>query len=166
MTYRLREAERGVRWMITLFLAVLSSGYAVGLLFVERTTAMSAPGVEAQFLGTPEGGEQAEVRYAKSPGEMFTFIHNHVFSMAIMFFVLGVLLHGTSVLPPGWTMFLMTEPFAAIATTFGGIALVRYVSPLFTWLVLLSGISLACVYLAGICVIMVEMWGRPRRAAP
>ncbi len=166
MTYRLREADRGFRWMITLFLVLLSCGYAVGLLFVEHSTAMSAPGVQEQFLGTPERGAPGEVKYARSPGEMFTFIHNHVFSMALMFFVLGVLLHGTSVFPPVWTRFLMIEPYVAIATTFGGIALIRYFSPLFSWLVIVSGVSLACVYVLSIGAIMAEMWGRPRRPLP
>lgn len=160
MTYRLRDADRGLRWMITLFLAVLSTGYAVGLLFVDHMTAMSDPGIREQFLGTPEGGQPAEIRYAKSPVEMFTFIHNHVFSMALLFFVLGVLVHGTSVFSPGWTRFMMIEPLVAIATTFGGIALVRYVSPLFSWLVILSGVSLASVYVLSIYAILAEMWGR------
>ena len=164
MTYRLRDADRGLRWMITLFLVVLSAGYAVGLLFVDHTTAMSSPGVREQFLGTPEGGQPAEIRYAKSPVEMFTFIHNHVFSMALLFFILGVLVHGTSVFSPVWTRVLMIEPLIAIATTFGGIALVRYASPLFSWLVILSGVSLAGAYILGVYAILTEMWGR--RTAP
>jgi hypothetical protein len=166
MTYSLRESDRGLRWMITLFLALLSCGYAVGLLYVEHTTSMSSPGVQEQFLGSPEGAAPAEVKYARSPGEMFTFIHNHVFSMALMFLVLGVLLYGTSVFSPAWKRFLMIEPFVAIATTFGGIALIRYFSPLFSWLVIVSGVSLACVYLLSVGAIMVEMWGRPRGRLP
>jgi hypothetical protein len=83
-----------------------------------------------------------------------------------LFFVLGVLLHGTSVFPPVWTRFLMIEPYVAIATTFGGIALIRYFSPLFSWLVIVSGVSLACVYVLSIGAIMAEMWGRPRRPLP
>jgi hypothetical protein len=166
MTYRLRDADTGLRWMITLFLVVLSSGYAVGLMFVEHTTAMSAPGVREQFLGTPAELRPAEVKYARSPGEMFTFIHNHVFSMAMLFFVLALLVHGTHVFSPGWKRFLMIEPFIAIATTFGGIALVRYVSPLFSWLVILSGVSLALVYALSIYAIMAEVWGHARQPAP
>ena len=166
MTYRLRDADTGLRWMITLFLAVVSTGYAVGLLYVDHTTAMSAPGVREQFLGKPDGVVATEVKYAKSPGEMFTFILNHVFSMAVLFFVLALLLHGTGVFSPGWKRFLMIEPFVAIVATFGGIALVRYVSPLFSWLVMLSGVSLAGVYILSATAIMAEMWRRPRGNQP
>ena len=165
MTYRLRDADAGLRWMITLFLTVVSTGYAVGLLYVDHTSAMSANGVREQFLGTPSGVVATEVRYAKSPGEMFTFIHNHVFSMALLFFMLALLLHGTGVFSPAWKRFLMIEPFVAIVTTFGGIALVRYVSPLFSWLVLLSGVSLAGVYVLSVSAIMAEMWRPPWRNA-
>ena len=43
-------------------------------------------------------------------------------------------------------------------TTFGGIALVRFVSPLYSWLVLASGLSLFLCYVAMVILIVKELW--------
>ena len=161
MTYKLGDADSGVRWMITCFLGVLTAAYAVGLLYVDHTTAMTPQGVGEQFLGTPDAKFIAAQKFAKSPGEMFTFLHNHLFSLSLMFLALGALVHGTSILRPAWKRALMIEPFAALVTTFGGIILVRYVSPVFSWLVILSGITLVAAYVLSVFVILAELWGRP-----
>ncbi len=160
MKFRLRDADSALRTFITAFLVVLTAGYAVGLLFVEHTTSLTASGIEQQFLGTPESMRMEELRYAKSAHEMFVFLHNHILSLALMFFALGSIFFFSSVTSPRWKVFLMVEPFGAIITTFGGMILVRYVSPLYTWLVLLSGISLACCYTVMMLLILWELWRR------
>jgi hypothetical protein len=51
----------------------------------------------------------------------------------------------------------MVEPLAAVATTFGGIWLMRFVSPLFSYLVLLSGLTMGLCYLAMVALLLAEL---------
>jgi hypothetical protein len=156
--FRLIDLDQTGKLLVTSFLVVLTLGYGLGLFFVEHRTSMTASGVEHQFLGTPEYEAAAEIQYAKSPTEMLVFLHNHVFSLSLVFFAVGTLFYFSALPSPFWKRFLLIEPFAAIITTFGGIALIRYVSPLFSWLVIVSGVSIACCYVAMTVIILKDLW--------
>ena len=159
MTFRLRDADPTTRLFLTAFIAVLTAGYAVGLLFVDHTTSIRPEGIAEQFLGSPP--EAAEIRYEKSPNEMFVFLHNHLVGFSLIFFALGAVFLFSSTVSPGVKRFLLVEPMVAIVTTFGGIVLVRFVSPHFSWLVLLSGISLVGCYAVTAVLILRELWFPP-----
>ena len=133
-----------------------SIGYAIGLLFVNHKTSSSPFGVQEQILGTDGAGD--EIAYAKSTNEMFVFIHNHILSLSVVMLVVGIMFYCTGVLSERWKRFILLEMMTAILTTFGGIALVRYASPYFSWLVVLSGISLFLSYLTVVAVTLIEMW--------
>jgi hypothetical protein len=171
MDWRLRNADRTLRLFITAFLLVVTAGYAIGLLFVDHTTSGTPAGISSEFRGNDgvadaareEGvagnGDQAELKFEKSPRELYTFLHNHVFSLSVLFFCVGAIFYRSSV-PDGLKTFLIVEPFAAIVTTFGGIWLLRFVSPAFSWLVLASGISMLACYSAMLFLILKELWLR------
>ncbi|MER3522705.1 MAG: hypothetical protein C4326_01210 [Ignavibacteria bacterium] len=158
MRFRLQDADASLRIFLTMVLLVITVGYGVGLLFVEHTTALTVRGIEEQFLGNEEAAPQQEIRYAKSAHEMFVFMHNHILSLGMMFFVVGGIFWFSSLVSNRTKTLLMVEPLVAILTTFGGMALVRYVSPVFSWLVLLSGLSLALCYVAMVTLIVRELW--------
>jgi hypothetical protein len=162
MTFRLRDANATLRLFLTTFLVVLSLGYAVGLFFVEHTTAFTLQGVQEQFLGNESSPGAHELRYAKSAHEMFVFIHNHVLSLSVVFFILGGMFFFSSLVSERLKRFLMVEPLLALVTTFGGMALVRYVSPAWSWLVVLSGASLALCYCVMVGLMLFELWMRPK----
>ena len=172
--FRLRDADPTLRLFITAFLIVLTAGYAVGLAFVDHTTSTAPSGIEQRFLGSEASdasGDSIEppgdLTFPKSPAEMFTLIHNHVFGLSILFFILGGIFYFSSLARPGLKRFLMVEPLAGILTTFGGLALVRYVSPAFSWLVILSGISVGLCYAAMTLLILAELWlPSSRRSRP
>ncbi len=155
MTFRLREADSILKLFITVFLCVLTVGYAIGLFFVDHTTAATPTGIEEQFLGSEH---TAEMKYEKSAGEMFLFLHNHLLSLSLVFFCLGSIFYCSTIVSPGWKTFLLVEPFVALLTTFGGIALVRFAAPWMSWLVLVSGISLFVCYAAMVALILAELW--------
>ena len=158
--WRLRDADRGIRLFVTAFLLLLTSGYGIGLAFVDNTTAATPQGLAEHFRGTPENAQSPEIKYAKSPVEMYTFLHNHILSLALVFFAIGGIFYFTS-MPPGLIKdFLIVEPFIAILTTFGGIWFMRYVSEYFSWLVLFSGISMVGCYLIMVISILKELWLR------
>jgi hypothetical protein len=148
---------------LVLFLLMLTTGYAIGLLFVEHSSGGgSARGISEQFRGSAETGEGSEIRYEKSPDEMYVFLHNHVLSLTLVFFAVGGLFHFSSIARGGLKTFLMVEPLAAVATTFGGIWLMRFVSPVFSYLVLVSGLTMMLCYLAMVVLMLVELLS-PRR---
>lgn len=158
MRFRLRDADATLRVFLTMVLLVITVGYGVGLMFVEHTTALNIRGIEEQFLGNEQSISQQEIRYAKSAHEMFVFMHNHILSLGLVFFVVGGVFWFSSLVSTKTKTLLMVEPLVAILTTFGGMALVRYVSPVFSWLVLISGISLAVCYTAMVTLIVRELW--------
>jgi hypothetical protein len=158
MSFQLRNADTTLKLFITTFLVVLTIGYAIGLFFVEHQTSLTATGVQEQFLGNDTAENQPELKYAKSANEMFIFMHNHILSLALIFFIVGGIFYFSSGVSASVKQFIMLEPLIAILTTFGGIALVRYVSPLFSWLVLFSGISLFLCYCAMVFFVLKELW--------
>jgi hypothetical protein len=155
-----------LRLFLSTFLLVASTGYAVGLLFVEHRTSFTPGGVETQFLGTAENSQAAEMRFEKSPGEMFVFLHNHILGISILMLAVGTIFHFTSLTREWLRRLLMIEPLAAVLTTFGGIALVRFVSPAFAWLVMVSGISMVGGYAAMVGLILAELWIPKRKPVP
>lgn len=180
MGWRLKNADRTLRLFITAFLLTVTGGYSIGLLFVDHTTSGTPSGISSEIRGNEndaaddgpggndggdgatagdDGGGAAEMKFGKSPREMYTFLHNHVFSLSILFFCIGAVFYWSSA-PAGLKAFLIVEPFAAIATTFGGIWLLRFVSPGFSWLVLVSGISMLACYALMFVLILKELWFR------
>ena len=157
--WRLRDADAALRLFLTAFLLLLTAGYGVGLLFAGHTTSGTPAGLTEEYRGTPEGSQGAELKYAKSEDEMYIFLHNHLLSLSLVFFAVGGIFYFSDT-SPGLKKFLMLEPFAALITTFGGIWLVRFVAPAFSWLVLLSGIAMAGCVIAMVVIILRELWGR------
>lgn len=158
--WRLRDADRTLRAFLTAFLVVVTCGYAIGLVFVDHTSSGSPSGLAAEYRGTEQDGGAAEMKFEKGAREMYTFLHNHVFSLSLLFFSVGAVFYFSSTGPGWWKMFLIVEPFLAVVTTFGGIWLLRFVSPGFVWLVIPSGISMGICYLIMVVLILRELWWR------
>ena len=156
--WKLKDADRILRLFITAFLLILTGGYAIGLLFVDHTATGSLHGLEQEYRCTPENANAAEIKYAKSVDEMYVFLHNHVLSLSIVFFFVGGTFYFSSLVKDGWKRFLMVEPILAIVTTFGGIWLMRFVSEDFSWLVVISGLTMVGCYIVMVALILVELW--------
>lgn len=161
MNFRLRDADMTLKLFITTFLFVLTTGYAIGLFFVERQTSITPVGVQEQFLGNERDATATEMKYAKSANEMFVFMHNHILSLSIIFFSVGGIFYFSSAVSERVKAFLLVEPMLAILTTFGGIALVRYVAEELSWLVIFSGVSVFACYSLMVVLIVKELWFPP-----
>jgi hypothetical protein len=170
--FRLRDADATLRIFLTSFLLVASTGYTIGLLFVEHRTGYSPAGIRSQFLGTAESAREEEMSFEKSPAEMFVFLHNHILGISLLLGCVGGIFYFTSLVPEWLRRLLLVEPMGAVFTTFAGIALVRFVSPVFVWLVLVSGITMVAGYAAMVLLILTELWlprcnlSRPGSLAP
>lgn len=157
---RLADADSTIRLFITVFLVVLTAGYATGLMFVSHTSGGTAQGLAEEYRGSANEAGSAELKYEKSVDEMYIFLHNHVLSLSLVFLAVGGIFSFSSRVSRGLRSFLMIEPLIAVGTTFGGIWLMRFVAEQFIWLVLLSGISMAGCYLAMVTLILTELWSR------
>ena len=91
---------------------------------------------------------------------MYIFLHNHILSLALVFFALGSIFYFSSAVGDGWKAVLLVEPFVAIGTTFGGIWFMRFVSAHFSWLVMISGVSMVICYATMVILILKELWSR------
>ena len=158
--WRLRDADSSARLFLSTFLIVLTIGYGIGLLFVDHTTSGTPHGLAEEFRGTPEGTHAAELKYEKGENEMYIFLHNHILSLSLVFFAAGGMFYFSSLVHDGLRKFLMVEPLIALITTFGGIWLTRFVAAEFSWLVIVSGITMVGCYLAMVVLMLIELWGR------
>ena len=108
-----------IKMLIGAFIIVLSVGFYTGLLFVSETSSANPNGIEEQYLGNEADEEATVMKFKKSEQEMLTLVHGHILSMAIIFFLVGVLL-STTKLPKTLKMILIVEPFVSVILTFGG----------------------------------------------
>ncbi|MBI1803958.1 MAG: hypothetical protein HY033_09450 [Ignavibacteriae bacterium] len=156
--WRLRNADSTLRLFLSTFLIVLTIGYGIGLLFVDHTTSGTPKGLAEEFRGTPESAQATELKYEKGENEIYIFLHNHILSLSLVFFCVGGIFYFSSLVNDGLRKLLMVEPLVALVTTFGGIWLTRFVAPQFSWLAIISGITMVGCYLAMIVLMLIELW--------
>jgi hypothetical protein len=153
MVYRL---PREIRMLCLVFLAVLNLGYFGGLAMVRDTTAMAPDGIETHYLGN-EADETAELmKFKKSKSQVLTLVHNHILSLAVIFFLFALMLSMTE-MSIKWKLFLMLEPFLSIVLTFGGIYLVWMGITWFKYIVLVSGVVMTGVLLLGTAILIYQL---------
>ena len=125
--------ERGVsRYLEVAFVIVALFGYAIGLVYVYHTTGMNPDGISDQFRGS-----ETEMKFGKSYAELLQTSHNHLFGMGIVFYLVGRIFAATSY-RFRYKNLLAAEPLAGLLITIGCFFLVRYVSPAFSTIMLLS----------------------------
>lgn len=146
-----------IKLLIGAFVIVLSIGFYTGLLFVGETSTANPNGIEEQYLGN-EDDENAEVmRFKKSDKEMLTLVHNHILSMSIIFFLLGLIVSITK-LNNKLKLFLIVEPFLSVILTFGGLYLL-WTGMLWTkYIVMLSGILMTLTFTASVFITLKQLF--------
>ena len=146
-----------IKLLIGAFLIVLSIGFYTGLLFVGETSSANPNGIEEQYLGN-EDDENADImRFKKSPQQMLTLVHNHILSMSIIFFLVGLLVSITK-LNKKLKLFLIVEPFVSVILTFGGLYLLWAGMLWMKYIVMLSGILMTVTFTASTIIIMKQLF--------
>ncbi len=173
----LRYLPGEVRAFAAMVMLVLGIGYGHALAYVYLTTRIAPAGIEQRFRGTPMSADTSmgaalpseeledttiaaaptppatvtgDLEYQKSLAEMLNIIHTHILSMTFLFALSGIITLMTASTGTGFRKFVVIEPFAGILVTFLGLWLMRYVHPAFSWLVSISGITMAACF-AGQC---------------
>lgn len=148
-----------IKLLIGAFIIVLSIGFYTGLLFVGETSSANPNGIEEQYLGN-EYDEDAEVmRFKKSDQEMLTLVHNHILSMSIIFFLVGMLVSITK-LNKKLKLFLIVEPFISVVLTFGGLYLMWSGVLWMKYIVMLSGVLMTLIFTLSVVIILKQVFQR------
>jgi hypothetical protein len=145
-----------IKLLLGVFIMVLSIGFFTGLLFVGETSSAHPNGIEEQYLGN-EFDEHVDImKFKKSDQEMLTLVHNHILSMAIIFFLLGLIL-STTQLNKKLKLFLMIEPFISVILTFGGIYLLWKGMLWMKYIIMFSGLLMTLTYAVSVLIILVQL---------
>ena len=153
----LHTFPKEIKLLIAAFIIVLSIGFFTGLLFVSETSSAYPNGIEEQYLGN-ESDENANImKFKKSEREMLTLVHNHILSMSIIFFLLGIIL-STTKLHKKVKLFLMIEPFFSVIVTFGGIYLLWKGFLWMKYFVIFSGVLMTLTFSIAVIIILVQLF--------
>ena len=144
-----------LKLLIGAFIIILSIGFYSGLMFVNESSSASTDGIEQQYLGNENDENAAVMKFKKSDREMLGLIHNHVLSMSIIFFLLGLLLSITQ-LHKNFKLFLMIEPFISIVLTFGGIYLLWKGVLWMKYVVMCSGMLMTLTFITSTVIIFYQ----------
>ena len=153
---RLHHLPGNIKALVFAFVVVLSIGFYTGLNFVKTTTHMSGNGIESHYLGNENDDSATVMKFKKSRGEVMTVIHNHMLSMGLIFFCLGLIVSATT-LNKKLKYFLMIEPFFSIVLTFGGIYLLWLGITWFTYVIIISGILMTMCFAVSTFSILYEI---------
>ena len=142
--------------LIGAFIIVLSIGFYTGLLFVGETSSANPNGIEEHYLGNEDDDEAKVMRFKKSDREMLTLVHNHILSMSIIFFLVGLLVAITK-LEKKLKLFLIVEPFVSVILTFGGLYLLWTGVLWMKYIVMFSGVLMTLTFTLSVFIILKQL---------
>lgn len=150
------KLPKELKLLIGAFVIVLSIGFFGGLLFVGETTSANPNGIEEQYLGNEDNEDTEVMKFRKSEKELLTMVHNHILSMSVIFFLLGLLVSITD-LKKGLKHFLIIEPFVSIILTFGGIYLLWKGILWMKYVVMFSGTLMTLCFALSVLIIFKQL---------
>jgi hypothetical protein len=150
-----------IKLLIGVFIIVLSIGFYSGLLFVGETSSVQPNGIEEQYLGNETDENATVMKFKKSEQEMLTLVHNHVLSMGVIFFLVGLILYTTN-LNKRLKLFLMIEPFFSVIFTFGGIYLLWTGILWMKYIIMISGSLMVLSFTMSVVITFKELFKTKR----
>lgn len=157
----IQEFPTSAKWLTALFLVALSYGFFAGIRFVDHTTSVNPYGIEENYLGNEEVEDAAVMKFEKTQTEMLTMFHTHVMSLAMVFFLSGILVLMTDA-PKSWKKTLAIEPLISVFLTFGGI---YWMWKGFYWLkyiVFISGALMTICFALGVILVLYNLIKKPK----
>jgi len=145
-----------IKALLIAFIIVLSVGFFTGLLFVNDTSSVNPNGIEEQYLGNENDEEATVMKFKKTEKQMLNIVHSHILSMALIFFLLGLIL-STTQLNNKLKVFLMIEPFVSVIVTFGGLYLLWKGLTWMKYIVMISGTLMTLTYAASAFIILKQL---------
>ena len=162
---RLYELPRKLKLLCFLTVFNITVGLGVGLYYVGYTTQYSPSGTSEHFAGSKISDDfDIPDKYPKPFSELLNTTHTHVISMTFIFIITGGIFFFNSIITGSIKTFLIVEPFISIIVTFGGIWLVRFIHPGFSYLVILSGILMYLSFFIMASTIFYELSIKPSQS--
>ncbi|MFH1231954.1 MAG: hypothetical protein V1709_10715 [Planctomycetota bacterium] len=153
---KLTRLPKLTRLFVTMFLMMMTLGYLLAIVNVNSSLGgMSYDNIIRYYLGSKEYPETY-------PGMDFncliSFSHTHVIATGLMLFCLGLIFQFTGTLPLWLKKIVLVGSFAALFVTEGSFWLIKYVTPLGAYLLILSGVFLGICIFFEIVIPLYEMW--------
>ena len=158
---KLAYLSRELRLLVAVFVITLNIGFFTGFNFVKVTTSFKAAGIQTNYLGNEEDEDAEVMKFKKSERDILTLVHNHILSLSIIFFLLALVLHLSS-MPQPWRSFLMLEPFLSLVLTFGGIYVLWLGVTWFKYVIMISGFLMVSSIVATSIFILKECLFQPK----
>src|SRR4026207_63553 len=150
--FRLRNSDRHVRLLYTLFLLLMFVGFCFSFFWAHSMTSLSPQGIAEHYRGSDATfGEPMSFR------ELAEITHFHLFTMPVVFMILVHVLYLTS-----------ASSLLKVITTwmsFGGVTLdllspwlISYISPIFVLTMLMGDTLMTVGFLIMMTIPLYEMW--------
>ena len=155
---RLYEFPKKLKLICFFTVFNITVGVSIGLYYVGYTTQFSSIGTSEHFAGSKVSDDfDIPNKYPKPISELLNTTHNHVISMTFIFIILGVIFFFNSIVTGILKTILMVEPFISIFITFGGIWMIRFVHPYFSYIVIFTSILMYLCFFIMALIIFYEL---------
>tara|TARA_B100000686_G_C16353176_1_gene743878 strand:- start:117 stop:599 length:483 start_codon:yes stop_codon:yes gene_type:complete len=140
----LSKLEKNLKSIILSYLIVLGVGMTFGLCYVYLTSEINPSGMIERYLGN---NDDWSPKLAKTLMDLVSHAHDHITMFSIVFLSISLIFNQTSTIDGFWKKFLTIEPFFSIIITFVGFFILRYITPFFSYVIMLSsGLMYICFY--------------------
>ncbi len=158
--FLLKDAPRRTKIVYTALLVYLLLGLVTIIAIESLKTGWTPQGVADYYRGN-----EARFRFEKTPLEMLEVTHMHLFSVPVVFFILGHAFMMTS-LPEKTKLSVVGVSLAAVFLSIGSPWAVRFGSGAFGWLKVAADLALAATLVGMVIYPIYEMWVQPRHPSP
>ncbi len=150
--FRLRDTDRHIRLVYTLFLLLMLAGFAFSFFWAHSMTGLSPQGIAQHYRGSDVTfGEPMSFR------ELAEITHFHLFTMPVVFMILVHVLYLTMASP--WLKACMTwMGFGGVILDLVSPWLISYVSPVFVLTMLGGDLLMTVSFLVMMAIPLYEMW--------
>ena len=157
MNSSIRDWPERLKYLISTFLIVLTIGVTIGLVYVQRTASSKPSTITEHYRGS-EIVDELEIpeKFPKTINDLLLTTHSHVISFAIIFIILGGLTYFSSIFKGRVKTFLMIEPMISSCVTFGSIWGIRFISPIFGIIAMVSGILIYVSFYVIVIALLAE----------
>jgi hypothetical protein len=158
MDFKLYNLEKKIKLFLSVVIITLSIGVITGLIYLYNTTNLSGSGTIERISGSNEINDfDIPDSYPKPISELLITTHNHIIGFGFIFFIVGGVFYFNSILYGFWKLFLMIEPLISIVITFGSIWLIRFISPEFVYVAIVSSSLIYISLFIMITIILYEL---------
>jgi len=150
--FRLRDSDRHVRLLYTLFLLLMLAGFLFSFFWAHSMTGLSPQGVAEHYRGSDTTfGEPMSFR------ELAEVTHFHLFTMPVVFMILAHVLYLTGA-SHGIKAAMTWTGFGGVILDLTSPWLITYVSPVFVFTMLMGDILMVASFLVMMGIPLYEMW--------